>query len=434
MSGILSDQVLFRISFGVAGLIFESILLMLLLVLGHRHRDNNMKYRTLVILTICGTAASIMDNLFRVSGVLAAPPAFKVFLQIAVLVLNVFMTYYVYLYLETFVRNSRKKNWNGRVNQFITAASVVYALVMFFGALAQIRAGAEAVQIPDVGRMIIGYGVELYFLISAMVLVARHRASIERRVLFTAITAYAAIVLAVVIQLVQTRGLLLNYFGATLGSYIFYIGVEIPDHRNLQKSIHVVKVLAEAIDAKDTYTKGHSSRVAAYSREIARRAHYSEAAQDEVYMMGLLHDVGKIGVPDAVITKPGRLTDEEFEQIKTHPVKGERILQTLEELPKLAIGARWHHERYNGTGYPDGLKDGAIPEEARIIAVADAYDAMTSNRSYRHMMDQKQVRDQIEKGKGTQFDPRFADIMLQMIDDDPQYRMRERPTDAGGQA
>ena len=190
-------------------------------------------------------------------------------------------------------------------------------------------------------------------------------------------------------------------------------------------SRHVVKALAEAIDAKDKYTNGHSDRVAEYSREIARRYGYSEKAQDDIYMMSLLHDVGKIGVPKSVINKPGKLTDEEFELIKVHPEIGEKILKSVEEMPKLSIGARWHHERYDGTGYPDGLKGEDILEEARIIAVADAYDAMTSNRSYRGILPQEIVRREIEKGKGIQFDPVFADIMIQMIDEDKDYQMHE---------
>ena len=425
MESIMTDQAWFRISFGIAAFIFEAMLLLLLLVLGHRQRDNNMKFRTMVILTICGTVVSIMDNLFRVSRVLPSPLVFQIFLQLAAILMNVFLTYYVLLYVETFVKNSKKRSWVGHVNFAIAAASAAYALALFCQALFQIRAGAEAVGIPGIGRIVIGYAVELYYLISTIVLIIRYRRNFEKRALFTALLAYSVIVLAVIIQLIQRRGVFLTSFGATLGSYIFYIGVEIPDHRNLQKSIHVVKVLAEAIDAKDAYTKGHSSRVANYAREIAKRSHYSEAAQDEIYMMGLLHDVGKIGVSDAVITKPGRLTDEEFAQIKTHPEKGAKILQAIEELPKLAVGAKWHHERYDGRGYPDGLKASDIPEEARIIAVADAYDAMTSNRSYRRTMDQKAVREQIEKGKGTQFDPAFADVILQMIDEDKEYKLRD---------
>ncbi len=189
--------------------------------------------------------------------------------------------------------------------------------------------------------------------------------------------------------------------------------------------MHVVSSLADAIDAKDTYTNGHSGRVAEYSKEIARRFGYDASRQEEIYMMGLLHDVGKIGVPDAVINKPGRLTEEEFEKIKTHPVMGARILKNIVEMPKLVTGARWHHERYDGRGYPDGLAGDGIPEEARIIAVADAYDAMTSNRSYRNIIPQEHVREEIVKGSGTQFDPRFAEIMLAMIDEDKEYKMKE---------
>ncbi len=190
-------------------------------------------------------------------------------------------------------------------------------------------------------------------------------------------------------------------------------------------SLHVVHTIADAIDAKDAYTKGHSGRVADYSKEIAKRFGYSLERQEEIYMMGLLHDVGKIGVPDAVINKPGRLTDEEYEIIKTHPTRGARILQNIEEMPKLATGAHWHHERYDGTGYPDGLSGENIPEEARIIAVADAYDAMTSNRSYRGVIPQNVVKEELMKGSGTQFDPRFASIMLDIIAEDTDYTLHE---------
>ncbi len=201
--------------------------------------------------------------------------------------------------------------------------------------------------------------------------------------------------------------------------------VEIKTQENESLSLHVVQTLTEAIDAKDTYTNGHSGRVAEYAREIARRFGYDRKQQDEIYMMGLLHDVGKIGVPDSVINKPSRLTDEEYAQIKTHPVMGDRILRRIQERPELAVGARWHHERYDGTGYPDGLSGKEIPEEARIIAVADAYDAMSSRRSYRGILPQAEVRDEIERGRGTQFDPLFADLMLEIIAEDPEYRLRE---------
>lgn len=417
----MTDQVLLRISFGLASLIFELVLFIMLMVQGHGRRDNNMKFQTLVVLVIAGNTASIADNIFRVSEHFTTSQGFQVFLQLSVLVLNVFLTYYVFLYLGTFVKNIERRPWKP-VNRVIIVGSVLYALIMFIQALMQIRGGAPNVEISGAGRIVIGYVVELYFLLLSMVLVIRFRKSFDRRSLLTAFAAYAAIISTIVLQLLDRRGLLLNYFGAVIGSYIFYIGVEIPDHRNLIKSVHIVETLAEAIDAKDTYTHGHSRRVAEYSREIARRAGYSEPAQNEIYMMGLLHDVGKIGVPDAVIYKPGRLDDDEFEQIKTHPGKGAKILGSM---PELVIGAHWHHERFDGKGYPDGISGTSIPEEARIIAVADAYDAMTSNRSHRRGMEQSKVREQIEKGKGSQFDPRFADIMIHMIDEDKDYQIRE---------
>lgn len=198
-------------------------------------------------------------------------------------------------------------------------------------------------------------------------------------------------------------------------------------HEKLEKmSVQIVTALSGAIDAKDTYTNGHSTRVAEYSREIARRAGFSEKEQDDIYMIGLLHDVGKIGVPDAIINKPAKLTDEEYAVIKQHPIMGAEILKNITELPNLRTGARWHHERYDGKGYPDGISGEEIPWEARIIAIADAYDAMSSRRSYRDVLSQAQVRSEVEKGKGTQFDPVFADMMLAMIDEDTDYHMREK--------
>ena len=197
-------------------------------------------------------------------------------------------------------------------------------------------------------------------------------------------------------------------------------------HEKIERiSMQIVKALSGAIDAKDTYTNGHSTRVADYSKEIARRAGYPEKMQNDIYMMVLLHDVGKIGVPDAIINKPAKLSDEEYSIIQNHPVMGAKILKNITEFPKLVTGARWHHERYDGKGYPDGLCGEEIPMEARIIAVADAYDAMSSRRSYRDELPQSQVRLEVEKGKGTQFDPKFAEIMLHMIDEDTEYQMRE---------
>ena len=190
-------------------------------------------------------------------------------------------------------------------------------------------------------------------------------------------------------------------------------------------SLQSMSAMAAAIDAKDRYTNGHSERVAKYSNLIAIRAGKNKKETQEIYYIGLMHDVGKIGIPDDIINKKSKLDDAEFATIKTHPTIGADILKNIDEIPNIAIGARWHHERYDGRGYPDGLKGDEIPEIARIIGVADAYDAMTSNRSYRSVMSQEKVRSEIEKGKGSQFDPFFADIMLQIIDEDKDYELHE---------
>lgn len=187
----------------------------------------------------------------------------------------------------------------------------------------------------------------------------------------------------------------------------------------------IVAALSGAIDAKDEYTNGHSERVARYSREIAKRAGFSKEQQDTVFIMALLHDVGKIGIPDAILNKSSALTDEEYAVIKSHPLMGVEILEKIKDFPELLTGAKYHHERYDGLGYPDGIAGNAIPPEARIIAVADSYDDMTSRRRYRDTLSQDVVRREMEKGKGTQFDPVFTGIMIAMIDEDTEYTLKE---------
>ena len=198
------------------------------------------------------------------------------------------------------------------------------------------------------------------------------------------------------------------------------------EKKRLQKfSMEVTKALVGTIDAKDKYTSGHSTRVAEYSRSLALALGKSQEEAENVYYAALLHDIGKIGVPDTIINKKDKLTDEEYEIVKQHPVIGGDILKTIESMPEVSLGARWHHERYDGKGYPDHLKGNDIPEIARIIGVADSYDAMTSNRSYRKYLPQDVVRAEIEKGKGSQFDPAIADEMLKIIDSDKEYKFHE---------
>jgi len=191
--------------------------------------------------------------------------------------------------------------------------------------------------------------------------------------------------------------------------------------------IELTQALATTIDAKDKYTSGHSKRVAEYSKMLAEALGKDIKTQQEIYLFALLHDIGKIGIPDGIINKRDKLTEEEYAEIKKHPQIGYEILKSITTLPNLKIGVRWHHERMDGKGYPDGLKGDDIPEFARIISVADAYDAMTSNRSYRNSLPQDVVRAEIKKQIGTQFAPEVAEKMLEIIDNDKEFKLREQP-------
>lgn len=198
------------------------------------------------------------------------------------------------------------------------------------------------------------------------------------------------------------------------------------EKENVQRlSVESMKALVASIEAKDKYTNGHSIRVAEYSRMLASRLGKNQEEQDEIYYSALLHDIGKIAVPDYIINKQGKLTQEEFEIIKEHPIRGCEILKTVSFMQNAGIVARYHHERYDGKGYPDGLAGDEIPECARIVCVADSYDAMTSNRSYRKYLSQEVVKSELEKGRGTQFDPEVADIMLEIIREDAGYNLHE---------
>ena len=187
----------------------------------------------------------------------------------------------------------------------------------------------------------------------------------------------------------------------------------------------MIMALSHTVDAKDRYTSGHSYRVAKYAMEIARRLGKSREEQEVIYTAGLLHDLGKIRVPDELINKADKLTESEFELITIHTVSGYQILKDIYKDKQVAYAAKYHHERYDGKGYPNALSGKNIPEIARIICVADSYDAMASNRSYRKVLPQEVVREQIVEGRGTQFDPTVTDIMLQMIDEDVDYNMRQ---------
>ena len=180
-------------------------------------------------------------------------------------------------------------------------------------------------------------------------------------------------------------------------------------------TIQAIMTIANTVDAKDDYTNGHSMRVAAYAKLLAQRLGWTEEDIQNIYYVAMLHDVGKIGIPDAVLNKPFRLTDLEFRLIKGHTVMGAEILKDFKMFANISVGAKYHHERYDGKGYPEGLKAESIPLVARVIGLVDSYDAMTSNRVYRRRLSDDIVMEELKKGKGTQWDPELVDIFVDLI-------------------
>ena len=186
---------------------------------------------------------------------------------------------------------------------------------------------------------------------------------------------------------------------------------------NQNLTVSVIRSLAHAVDARDTYTRGHSERVARMARQLARRSGIGPQLCEQVFMTGLLHDIGKIGVPDRVLLKRSRLNVEEFDLIKRHPSTGHQILKHIAELSYTLEGVLHHHEAWNGEGYPEGRKNTEIPFFARVLAVVDAFDAMTSSRPYRDGMPFEMAETILRDGAGVQWDPALVDTFLQHSED-----------------
>lgn len=185
--------------------------------------------------------------------------------------------------------------------------------------------------------------------------------------------------------------------------------------KNKKIILQSLVTLAYAIDAKDVYLKGHSFRVAGYSREMVRRMGGNEQEQEHIYNVALLHDIGKIGIPDSILCKPGALTEEERYRIQQHTAIGGDILRQFTSIEGIGDGARYHHEKYDGTGYPEHLKGEEIPICARIICIADSYDAMASERCYRKALDKDYILSELERCSGSQFDPKLVCHMIDML-------------------
>jgi energy-coupling factor transport system substrate-specific component len=188
-------------------------------------------------------------------------------------------------------------------------------------------------------------------------------------------------------------------------------------NKQIEMGNESVLALAKALFSKDRRTGEHCHRVAYYAEKLARAYGFSDEGARNLKKAAILHDIGKIAIPDAILNKPSKLTPEEYEIMKTHTTAGAEILKGFTMIDNVADGAKYHHERYDGKGYPEGLAGEDIPLYGRIIAVADTFDAMTANRVYRGALDMDQVMEELEKGKGTQFDPYLDTLFMKLINE-----------------
>ena len=205
--------------------------------------------------------------------------------------------------------------------------------------------------------------------------------------------------------------------------FVLFLIIHIKTKQSLKKqleykniTVESIQAIARTIDAKDEYTNGHSIRVGYYSKLIAENLGLKSDEVDNIYYIALLHDIGKIAIPDNILNKPGKLTDDEFKIMKSHTTRGAKILNGISTIPQIIEGARSHHERYDGTGYPEGLKGENIPLVARIICCADCFDAMASKRVYKEPYSIEKIISEFKRCSGTQFDPKIAEVVVDMME------------------
>ncbi len=273
--------------------------------------------------------------------------------------------------------------------------------------------------------ILVGFIIAVVIIISAI-----RRGKIKKTLLRSVTWGFGACLLGTVIDILRYQffksygSLTFTRFGvqafmAFMGIYLYHERIDSLRQKQQESIIfasEVSEAFAKVIDMKDKYTNGHSERVARYTAMIAKEMGYDPETVEKYYRIGLLHDVGKVGIPNAVLNKPGKLTDDEYDVIKSHTLKGYEVLKDISVVPELAVGALAHHERYDGKGYPNGLSGDEIPQVARIIAVADCFDAMYSDRQYRKRLDFDTAISIIREASGTQLNPEVVDAFFRLVE------------------
>ncbi len=318
-------------------------------------------------------------------------------------------------YIAVYLVYLRKKDWDKFGFLVVIGYTFMYTFVMFTGATQMV----SSYILPLLCFLILYHKPSLIlfsFAITSIVNVASLLFQLSQESITVSNSKEVEIRFAVII--VSFAG---GYVSARLYDSIHkdnkrvHVALEAKNQEIQDMALQTIATIANTIDAKDEYTRGHSKRVSEYSYAIAKEIGMDDAETSRIRSIALLHDIGKIGVPDSVLNKPGKLTNDEYEMMKQHAAIGAEILKDIGMFPGIDVGAKHHHERYDGNGYPEKLAGENIPQIARIIAVADAFDAMTSNRVYRKHLDMDHVMNELERCKGSQFDPALADALIRLL-------------------
>ncbi len=427
-------NLVYNIEFDTAGLIIHIILLIILNNLYSKSRNNQLFKNFLVISLISGLLDLI--SVFTISYSTVIPVWINIVINTAYLFFTTWTAYKVYIYVYACVNYKPKIDM--RVSRMIFYAYIALLLInLFTGIIFNFDDGTYT----HGSLYLLNYVFPFYFFGHLAYLNIFKAKFFKRKQLVINTSILIFPVLAIVLQITFPT-YLLSFFGYTLISLTMLFSLETPDFEELEylrhnleievrnqtakaeehaekiaeMSIEIVKTLAETIDAKDNYTNGHSKRVAHYSELTAQKLGWPEEKIKRLTRAAILHDVGKIGIPDNILLKPGELTPEEFEIIKTHAVKGGKILKNISDLPEAQIVAQYHHERWDGKGYPEQLKGKDIPDIARIVSITDTFDAMNTKRIYKDKLPSDEIRRQLLAGSGTQFDPEYLEAFLSIMD------------------
>lgn len=401
------------------------VILLLYMLLSTEYRQQIDKYFKLTLIAnIASILGSMTDWLFSGVNTPLARAIVTCGSSLSFFANGCIMTFY-FLFFLAFLHNVKKSDsrWKTLILCIFALNTVLALGSLKFNLYFHIDESGRYVRGPLFAVSILN---SLAVYICLIILMIQHRKQISKTDFLFLSSFY---ILPLIAELLQIKFFGYDFLciGTTLALTLVFIRLQVAHtakqaeekaRMQAENANQTLEMLANAIDAKDPYTKGHASRVAIYSAMIARRLGWSEEQIKNLRFAAMLHDIGKIGIPDCILNKPDRLTDIEYGIIKTHTTLGAGILKNKEVTSLAEKVAMHHHERYDGHGYPSGLSGTDIPLEARLVCIADSYDAMSSKRIYRNALTPEYIRNELVRGRGTQFDPELLDTFLVLLDED----------------